>query len=27
MKTEWQPKSLTAAELTELINQTITNLK
>lgn len=27
MKTEWQPKSLTAAELTELINQTITDLK
>ena len=27
MKTEWQPKSLTAAELTELINQTITELK
>lgn len=27
MKTEWQPKSLTAAELIELINQTITNLK
>lgn len=27
MKTEWQPKSLTAAELTELINQTIADLK
>lgn len=27
MKTEWQPKSLTENELTELINQTITDLK
>lgn len=27
MKIEWQPKSLTEAELTELINQTITDLK
>lgn len=27
IKTEWQPKSLTANELTELINQTITDLK
>lgn len=27
MKAEWQPKSLTAAELAELINQTITDLK